>query len=144
VGLIASFYLNTLNNIDVAEVWTNYNIRFKSCLSRVGKHSYFVVKILPMDSLSVVNKLFTLACILLIARLLSLQLTRPEPTYAPYYSNIFDSASSMNDGYWSARDTQIETLNWAKVLEINGEASFNPPHGSLYIGQFYCPIRYLP
>jgi len=41
-------------------------------------------------------------------------LTRPEPTYSAYYSNSFDSASSINDGYRSARDSEIQTLNARK------------------------------
>ena len=39
-------------------------------------------------------------------------------------------------GTWSARDSEIQTLNGVKVLEINGEASFNPQHGSYALDNF--------
>jgi hypothetical protein len=83
-----------------------------------------------------VNKPFSLVCIILITIMLTMPLTRTDLTYSTYYSNSFDSPSSLNDGYWEANDTQIQTINGTKVLEINGEASFNPQHGNYSLDNF--------
>ena len=82
------------------------------------------------------NKPFTLACIILITFMLTTTVTCAEPINSAYYSNSFDAPSSLNDGYWSANDTQIQTINGTNVLEINGEASFNPQHGNYALNNF--------
>ena len=82
------------------------------------------------------NKPFTLACMILITFMLTITVTCAESINSAYYSNSFDSPSSLNDGYWSANDTQIQTINGTNVLEINGEASFNPHHGNYALDNF--------
>jgi hypothetical protein len=53
-----------------------------------------------------------------------------------YYSNNFDSASALNDGYWSCQDSEIQAMNGLNVLYVNGEASFKPEHGNYDLNNF--------
>ncbi len=53
--------------------------------------------------------------------------TRASPNY---YSNNFDSINSLNDGYWSLHDAQIQAMGGSNALVVNGEATFLPGHGS--------------
>jgi len=68
-----------------------------------------------------IGKSLALICIIVIP-LLTIPLTYSEPVNSTYYSNSFDSPSAINDGYWSANDTQIQAINGTNVLQINGEA----------------------
>ncbi len=91
-----------------------------------------------------VNKPFTLACIILITLVLTMPLTRAEPANSTYYSNSFDSPSSLNDGYWQANDATVTDGK----LQINGEASFSPQQGDYSLNNFtvqfdvYHDVRY--
>ena len=55
---------------------------------------------------------------------------------ANYYSNGFDSASALDDGYWSSHDAEIQTVNDLNVLKVTGEASFMPEHGNYALDNF--------
>ena len=59
-----------------------------------------------------------------------------QTTNSTYYSNNFDSPSSLSDGFWSTNDTQIQNIDGTNVLEISGEASFNPQHGDYALSNF--------
>jgi hypothetical protein len=80
-----------------------------------------------------INSSIALACIVVLAGIFFVS---QAETVANYYSNSFDSPSSLNDGYWQAKNTQIQTINGTNVLEINGEASFNPQHGDYLLNNF--------
>jgi hypothetical protein len=53
-----------------------------------------------------------------------------------YYSNSFESASSLNDGYWSLHDAGIRTVGGSNVLVVDGEATFMPQHGDYALDNF--------
>jgi hypothetical protein len=53
-----------------------------------------------------------------------------------YYSNSFDSASSLDDGYWSLHDAGIQSVDGSGVLGVDGEATFNPQHGGYALNNF--------
>jgi hypothetical protein len=53
-----------------------------------------------------------------------------------YYSNNFDSASALNDGYWSLHDAEIQTIGGSNVLGVDGEATFMPQHGGYALNNF--------
>ncbi len=53
-----------------------------------------------------------------------------------YYSNSFDSASSLDDGYWSLHDARIQSVDGSGVLGVDGEATFNPQHGGYALNNF--------
>ena len=55
---------------------------------------------------------------------------------ANYYSNSFDSASALNDGYWSLHDAGIQTVGGSSVLGVDGEATFMPQHGGYALDNF--------
>ncbi len=75
----------------------------------------------------------TLACIFAIAG----TLFEPQANaLTNYYSNNFDSASALNDGYWSLHDAEIQTIGSSDVLAVNGEATFMPQHGSYAFDNF--------
>jgi hypothetical protein len=75
----------------------------------------------------------TLACIFAIAG----TLFEPQANASTnYYSNNFDSASTLNDGYWSLHDAGIQTIGGSDVLAVNGEATFMPQHGSYAFDNF--------
>ena len=39
-----------------------------------------------------------------------------------YYSNNFDSASALEDGYWSLHNAAIQTVDGSSVLGVDGDA----------------------
>jgi hypothetical protein len=53
-----------------------------------------------------------------------------------YYSNDFESASALDDGYWSLHDAQIQAVDSSNVLVVDGEASFMPEEGSYALDNF--------
>jgi hypothetical protein len=55
---------------------------------------------------------------------------------ASYYSNNFDSATALDDGYWSLHSAEIQTVNDAQVLAVTGEATFMPQHGNYDLNNF--------
>jgi hypothetical protein len=55
---------------------------------------------------------------------------------ASYYSNNFDSATALDDGYWSLHSAEIQTVNDAQVLAVTGEATFMPQHGDYDLNNF--------
>src|SRR5512136_357235 len=55
---------------------------------------------------------------------------------ANYYSNNFDSASALDDGYWSLHDAGIQTIGGSNVLSVDGEATFMPQHGGYALDNF--------
>lgn len=75
----------------------------------------------------------TLACIFTIAG----TLFEPQANaLTNCYSNNFDSASALNDSYWSLHDAEIQTIGGSDVLAVNGEATFMPQHGSYAFDNF--------
>jgi hypothetical protein len=83
-------------------------------------------------------------CIILLALVLITPFGQAEPTNSTYYSNTFDTTSSLNDGYWQVKDATVTEGQ----LQINGEASFNPRQGGYSQNNFtvqfdvYHNIRY--
>lgn len=76
--------------------------------------------------------LFAFAWIALITLMLTITVAHTESTNSTYYSNNFDSPSSLNDGYWQANDTTVTDGK----LQINGKASFNPHQGEYSLNNF--------
>jgi hypothetical protein len=75
----------------------------------------------------------TLACIFAIAG----TIFEPQVNASTnYYSNNFDSASALNDGFWSLHDAGIQTIGGSDVLAVNGEATFMPQVGSYGFDNF--------
>jgi hypothetical protein len=53
-----------------------------------------------------------------------------------YYSNDFESADALDDGYWSLHDAEIQAVEDSNVLVIDGEASFMPMQGNYALDNF--------
>jgi hypothetical protein len=53
-----------------------------------------------------------------------------------YYSNSFDSASAVNDGYWSLHDAGVQAMDNLNVLKVDGEATFMPQNGGYALDNF--------
>jgi hypothetical protein len=75
-----------------------------------------------------------LACVLFLTTMLLAPQTNAVATN--YYSNSFDSASALDDGYWSLHGAEIQTMNDAQVLAVTGEATFMPQHGDYDLNNF--------
>ena len=82
------------------------------------------------------KKSLALICIILVTFTLAVNVTYSQTTNSTYYSNDFESPSSLNDGFWSTNDTQIQNIDGANVLEINGDASFSPQNGNYSLYNF--------
>ena len=69
--------------------------------------------------------------------LLTVMLFFPQGNAAStYYSNSFDSASSLNDGYWLLHAASIQTIDNKNTLKVDGEATFMPQQGDFALDNF--------
>ncbi len=75
----------------------------------------------------------TLAVIFMLTAMFFVSQANAAPNY---YSNNFESASDLNDGYWSLHDAGIQTIGGSNVLGVDGEATFMPQHGSYALDNF--------
>ncbi len=80
-----------------------------------------------------IHAAIVLACIFFLAAILFVPQANAVPSY---YSNGFDSASALDDGYWSLHDAGVQTMNDANVLAVSGEATFMPEHGNYDLNNF--------
>jgi hypothetical protein len=69
-----------------------------------------------------------LACVVVLSGMLFVSPTSASAT--SYYSNNFDSAASLNDGYWSLHDAAIHAMGGSNALAVDGEATFLPSNGN--------------
>ncbi len=74
-----------------------------------------------------------LVCVFFLAAILLAPQTNAA---ASYYSNNFESASALDDGYWSLHSAEVQTVNDANVLVVDGEATFMPQHGNYDLNNF--------
>jgi hypothetical protein len=74
-----------------------------------------------------------LTCIFVLAGVFFISQSNAQTNY---YSNSFDSASALEDGYWSLHDAGIQTIDGSNVLGVDGEATFMPQHGGYALDNF--------
>ncbi len=74
-----------------------------------------------------------LTCIFILTGMFFVSQANAAPNY---YSNNFDSTSSLSDGYWSLHDAGIQTIGGSNVLGVDGEATFMPQHGGYALDNF--------